>query len=150
MDVSVSARGALRNGAKWEVVRTVEPDTWYTLQVTIDPARKTYSGVVGKPGGDLTAFKDRGVGEKWDGIINTFICDGIGHVAGPARGAARQYRPAGDAFPPPGSPASGQTGEPKGTAGPARCGHPGEKSGPSALILQTSYERPTASRRGQP
>jgi len=74
---------AIRSGQKWETVRKLEPGTWYTLQLAIDPSKKTYSGVVGKVG-DLTAFADKGVGPTWDGMIDTFICDAIGHVAGPA------------------------------------------------------------------
>ncbi len=74
---------AIRSGAKWEVVRKLEPGTWYSLQLTIDPGKKTYSGVVGKVG-ELTTFADKGVGPGWDGVIDTFICDAIGHVAGPA------------------------------------------------------------------
>jgi len=74
---------ALRNGPKWEVVRKLQPGEWYTLQVAIDPAGKTYSGVVGRPG-DLTPFADKGVGPDWDGVIDTFICDATGHVPGAA------------------------------------------------------------------
>ncbi|MFO0806095.1 MAG: PSD1 and planctomycete cytochrome C domain-containing protein [Gemmataceae bacterium] len=74
---------AVKNGAKWDVVRKLEPGTWYTLQLAIDPTKKSYSGTVGKPG-DLTAFADKGVGPAWDGIIDTFICDAFGHVAGAA------------------------------------------------------------------
>jgi hypothetical protein len=74
---------AIKTGAKWEVVRKLEPGTWYTLQLAIDPAKKTYSGTVGKLG-DLTTFADKGVGPAWDGIIDTFICDAIGHVGGAA------------------------------------------------------------------
>jgi hypothetical protein len=74
---------AVKNGAKWDIVRKLEPGTWYTLQLAIDPAKKTYSGTVGKVG-DLTPFADKGVGPSWDGVIDTFICDAIGHVAGPA------------------------------------------------------------------
>ncbi|MBA4189023.1 MAG: hypothetical protein C0467_13580 [Planctomycetaceae bacterium] len=74
---------AIRSGQKWETVRKLEPGTWYTLQLAIDPSKKTYSGVVGKVG-DLTAFADKGVGPTWDGVIDTFICDATGHVAGPA------------------------------------------------------------------
>jgi hypothetical protein len=74
---------AVRNGAKWEIVRKLEPGTWYTLQLAIDPAKKTYAGVVGKVE-DLTSFAEKGVGPTWDGTIDTFICDAIGHVAGPA------------------------------------------------------------------
>jgi hypothetical protein len=74
---------AVKNGPKWEVVRKLEPGSWYTLQLAIDPAKKTYSGSVGKPD-DRTAFADKGVGPAWDGIIDTFICDAFGHVAGVA------------------------------------------------------------------
>ncbi len=74
---------AIRSGQKWETVRKLEPGTWYTLQLAIDPGKKTYSGSVGKVG-DLTAFADKGVGPTWDGVIDTFICDATGHVAGVA------------------------------------------------------------------
>ncbi|WP_020475627.1 PSD1 and planctomycete cytochrome C domain-containing protein [Zavarzinella formosa] len=74
---------AIRDGDKWEVVRKLTPGDWQTLQITLDPATKKYSGVVGKPG-DLTAFKDKALNPAWDGVANTFICDAIGHVAGQA------------------------------------------------------------------
>lgn len=74
---------AIRNGNKWEVVRSIEPGTWYTLRLTIDPTKKTFSGIVGKPG-DLTTFSEKAVGPGWDGVADCFICDGIGHVDGPA------------------------------------------------------------------
>jgi len=74
---------AVRSGAKWETIRKLEPGTWHTLQLAIDPAKKTYSGSVGKPG-DLTAFAAKAVGPTWDGVIDTFICDATGHVAGAA------------------------------------------------------------------
>ncbi|MCY2965444.1 MAG: PSD1 and planctomycete cytochrome C domain-containing protein [Planctomycetota bacterium] len=66
---------AIRSGAK--------PGTWYTLRLTLDPTAKTYSGVVGTVD-DLVEFRDKGLGPNWDGVVNTFICDGFGHVAGPA------------------------------------------------------------------
>ncbi|MBN9524033.1 PSD1 domain-containing protein [bacterium] len=72
---------AVRDGAKWEVVRALEPGTWYTLQLDIDPAAKTYAGRVGRPG-DLTEFRGKATGPGWDGVLDTFICDGHGHVAG--------------------------------------------------------------------
>ncbi|MDI1314280.1 PSD1 and planctomycete cytochrome C domain-containing protein [Prosthecobacter sp.] len=84
LDISVTANEiALRNGGKWEVLRKLNPGTWFTLRITIDPARKTYSGIVGTVG-DLTAFQDKPLGANWDGIADTFICDGIGHVSGAA------------------------------------------------------------------
>ena len=74
---------AIRNGNKWETVRRITPGTWYTLRISIDPAKKTFSGVVGAPD-DLTTFANKAVGPGWDGIADCFICDATGHVAGPA------------------------------------------------------------------
>ncbi|MFM8286215.1 MAG: DUF1553 domain-containing protein, partial [Planctomycetaceae bacterium] len=34
--------------------------------------------------GDLTRFRDKKLNPAWDGVLDTFICDGIGHVPGPA------------------------------------------------------------------
>ncbi|MBL9154652.1 MAG: PSD1 domain-containing protein [Verrucomicrobiales bacterium] len=84
VDVSITASEiAIRQGGGWETIRRLEPGTWQTLRLTIDPAAKTLSGVVGRPG-DLTAFSGKALGATWNGTIDTFICDGIGHVAGPA------------------------------------------------------------------
>ncbi|HVW02036.1 MAG TPA: PSD1 and planctomycete cytochrome C domain-containing protein [Planctomycetaceae bacterium] len=74
---------AIRNGNQWEILRKLEPGTWYTLQLTLDFEKKICSGVVGKPG-DLTSFGDKGLNANWDGIADTFFCDAIGHIAGPA------------------------------------------------------------------
>ena len=104
---------AIRDGAKWEVVRQLEPGTWHTLRLTLDPEKKTYSGIIASASGaasaprlsremnsdnahestrgltpprspSLTAFQDKQLAANWDGILDTFICDGIGHVEGPA------------------------------------------------------------------
>ena len=84
VEVSVTAAEiAIRDGAKWEVVRQPAPGAWQTLRLTLDYAKKTYSGVVGAPG-DLTAFENKALGANWDGIADTFICDALGHVRGPA------------------------------------------------------------------
>ena len=93
----------IRNGARWEVLRKLETGKWYTLQITIDPAKKTYSGVVGALG-DLTAFTGKHVAPNWNGVADCFICDATGHVAGPASerdidNLGLQGAP----FPPPGS-----------------------------------------------
>ncbi len=74
---------AIRNGSQWEVIRSIQPGTWYTLQLTIDPTSKKFSGIVGTPT-DLTEFQEKQTGSNWDGVIDCFICDGIGHVAGAA------------------------------------------------------------------
>ncbi|HAB14245.1 MAG TPA: hypothetical protein DCE47_21385 [Planctomycetaceae bacterium] len=80
---ATATRFAIRNGRKWETIRRIIPGTWYTLRLTIDPAKKTYSGVVGTRD-DLVTFQDKSVGRGWDGVANCFICDATGHVNGPA------------------------------------------------------------------
>lgn len=74
---------AIRSGGDWEIIRTLEPGTWYTLRVTIDQEQKAYSGLVGTID-DLSAFSDKPLNPHWNGIVDTFICDGIGHSEGPA------------------------------------------------------------------
>lgn len=74
---------AVSDGGKWETIRQITPGTWYTLRITIDPEKKTFSGVVGTAD-DLTQFADKSVGPGWDGVADCFICDGFGHVAGSA------------------------------------------------------------------
>lgn len=84
VDCSVSpTEFAIRNGGKWEVIRKLTPGTWYTLQLTIDPATKSYSGQVGTAD-DRTAFANKSVFPGWNGVIDTFICDGNGHASGAA------------------------------------------------------------------
>jgi hypothetical protein len=81
-EISVTATEiAIRNGETWDVIRKLEPGTWYTLRITLDPDRKTLSGAVGTVE-DLTTFDGKALGAAWDGVIDTFICDGIGHVTG--------------------------------------------------------------------
>ena len=82
VEVSVSATEiAIRNGTQWEVVRTLAPGQWNTLRLTLDPRQKTYSGIVGTPG-NLTTFENKTLGANWDGVADTFICDGNGHLKG--------------------------------------------------------------------
>ncbi len=80
---ATSTEFAIRNGSDWETIRKLEPGTWYTLQISIDPKSKSYAGVVGKHG-DLTTFKDKKTGPNWDGVVDCFICDAFGHVDGKA------------------------------------------------------------------
>ena len=84
VEASVTATEiALRDGAKWQVLRKLVPGTWYTLRLTLDPATKSCSGIVGTVG-DLTTFDHKALSAAWDGVIDTFICDAIGHISGPA------------------------------------------------------------------
>ncbi len=80
---ATSTEFSVRNGTKWETIRKLTPGTWYTLCLTIDPAAKTYSGIVGTIG-DLTVFKEKATGENWNGVVDCFICDAFGHVEGAA------------------------------------------------------------------
>lgn len=74
---------AIKNGTQWEVIRQIVPGNWYTLRLTLDPDKKTFSGVIASQD-ELTPFQDKGLGPNWDGVADTFICDGFGHVDGPA------------------------------------------------------------------
>jgi hypothetical protein len=69
-------------GDKWQTLRKLEADKWYTLRLTFDPQQKNLSGVVGTPD-DLTTIAATPWNATWDGVLDTFICDAIGHVAGP-------------------------------------------------------------------
>ncbi|MFM8933370.1 MAG: DUF1553 domain-containing protein, partial [Gemmataceae bacterium] len=64
----------------WKVVRPIEPGVWHTLAVTLHPETGILEGVVGKPG-DLTPVRAQ-ILPNWDGVIDTFICDGLGHLPG--------------------------------------------------------------------
>ncbi len=74
---------AIRNGAEWEVLRELETGKWYSLQVTIDPKARTYSGTAGSVD-DLTKFEDKKTAPNWNGIADCFICDAFGHISGKA------------------------------------------------------------------
>lgn len=80
---ATSTEFAIRNGTKWETIRKLTPGTWYTLQLTIDPDTKMYSGFVGTAD-DLTVFNNKSTGANWDGVADCFICDGFGFVEGAA------------------------------------------------------------------
>lgn len=107
MECSISATEFhIREGGKWVLIRTLKLDEWNTLQITIDPEKKIVSGSIGKLG-DLTAFTNKALNPTWDGQIDTFICDGIGHLPGKTPphdldNLAVSYTP----FPAPGSPAA--------------------------------------------
>ena len=94
----------IRNGTEWEALRPLKTGEWYTLQIVINPQEKTYAGVIGTHD-DLTRFTQKKTAPNWNGIVDCFICDGIGHVPGPA--SARDIDNIGlmqTPFAPPGSP----------------------------------------------
>ena len=80
---ATSTEFAIRNGSTWETIRKLTPGNWYTLQLTIDPAKQRYSGIVGSAT-DITVFENKSTGANWDGVADCFICDGFGFVEGSA------------------------------------------------------------------
>ena len=82
VECSISSKAfAIRNGAQPETIRPLEMGVWYNLQLSLDLEKKTFSGRIGRPG-DVTEFADKAFVPTWNGNIDTFICDGTGHVAG--------------------------------------------------------------------
>jgi hypothetical protein len=82
LECSVTANEfAIRDGDNWEVVRKLEPNVWYKLQLDLDLEKRTYGGRIGKPG-DVTTFTGKKLVPAWDGTIDVFISDGVGHVMG--------------------------------------------------------------------
>ncbi|MFM8891092.1 MAG: DUF1553 domain-containing protein [Planctomycetia bacterium] len=101
---------AVRDASGWRVVTPLEPGRWHHVEVTLDHATK-------RAVGSITPFPAAGaaaepiplgmvvLADSWDGVVDTIINDGLGHVAGPATrrdldNLARRHEP----FPPPGSP----------------------------------------------
>jgi mono/diheme cytochrome c family protein len=82
--VEVYADGAslfVRNGAKVDAVRPLQPGTWYNLQLTLDLEGKTFAGTAGTPG-DLTPFSGKAFAPAWDGTLDYLLIDGRGHLPG--------------------------------------------------------------------
>jgi Protein of unknown function (DUF1553)/Protein of unknown function (DUF1549)/Planctomycete cytochrome C len=111
LDLSATQRElAVRDGDGWRVVTPLEPERWYHVSVTLDHATKTGHGSItpfpadGAPPEPIP-LTDLKLPDGWDGVIDTFICDGLGAVGGPATirdidNVGRQGMP----FPLPGAP----------------------------------------------
>ena len=90
IDFSATQREfALRDGDGWRVVTALEPGRWYHVHVTLDGATKTGSGSItpfpsGGAAPEPIPFGEVTLPTAWDGVIDTFICDGLGAVGGPA------------------------------------------------------------------
>lgn len=84
-DISVSAGEiAIRDGASWKVVAKTPPlGTWFTIRLTIDPDRGACGGQLHTEKGPFGEFSGLKLFPGWDGVLDTIICDGIGHVPGP-------------------------------------------------------------------
>ena len=77
IEVSVTPETiSIRNGNDWDVLRKVDPGTWYSLQLKIDSASGTYSGYVGTKN-DVTEISKKNVATGWNGIADCFISDGF-------------------------------------------------------------------------
>lgn len=82
IECSIDAKGlSIRNGDKFEFVAAMEPGTWINLQLDVDVAAKKFSGRVGK-GEQATEFQDFAFHPQWDGVLDTFVSDGIGQSTG--------------------------------------------------------------------
>ena len=68
------------DGDSPRTIRPIHPGTWYSLRLTLDLKRRTYSGTIGAPG-DLTSFSGRSFASGWDGTIDTILIDGRGPAA---------------------------------------------------------------------
>lgn len=72
----------LKNGNQWELVSAIMPGTWYSLQIELDTAGRTYQGTVASAERS-TKFVDKKTAPGWNGIADCFICDGFGHKNSP-------------------------------------------------------------------
>lgn len=73
----------LRNGDEWEFLGSLETGTWYNLGITFDLVNRTYAGTLLKAGETQAIhFEQKHLARNWDGIINTFVSDGIGKSPG--------------------------------------------------------------------
>ena len=83
-DVSVSASEiAVRDGMGWRVVcKTPPAGTWFTVRLTLDTDKRVCAGIVATQQ-SVTEFAGLKLHPAWDGVLDTIICDGLGHVAGP-------------------------------------------------------------------
>ncbi|MBN8605091.1 MAG: PSD1 domain-containing protein [Planctomycetes bacterium] len=84
LDISItqSEFAVMRDGA-WKVVCGLESNRWYALTVVINTATRQYELVLHN-GENESSLGNFAVNAQWDGVIDTFICDGLGHVSGPA------------------------------------------------------------------
>ncbi len=88
-DISLSKDAIrIKNGPHWEHLAPLVPGTWFTLRIQIDPDTKTYDGQLVPFGPTMAgtkpvSFQKKSLVPGWDGVIDTFICDGLGHLPGP-------------------------------------------------------------------
>lgn len=82
IECSVSSNEfAIKENNIWRVIAPLETDRWYHLHLSIDRESKTFSGAIESSAQSVT-INSLPVPATWDGIIDTFICDGFGHREG--------------------------------------------------------------------
>jgi len=59
----------LRTGDREERLRTLQPNEWHNLQLTLDLKRGTVSGRIGRPD-DVVAFDAKPLAAGWNGVID--------------------------------------------------------------------------------
>ena len=72
---------AIKENNTWRVIAPIEPDRWYHLQLSIDRETKSISGTI-ESSDQKFAVNSVPIPSTWDGILDTFICDGFGHREG--------------------------------------------------------------------
>ncbi len=72
---------AVKDKDEWKVIRSLEMDTWYSLRINLDRASRTYAVQVGTPD-NVTVVDALHLNPQWDGVVDTFICDGFGQQSG--------------------------------------------------------------------
>jgi hypothetical protein len=84
LDCSITQREiAVKVNGQWKVLTQLQPDQWYSLTAEINPAKKLLQLTL-KSEQKSEMFRELGLSSEWDGVIDTFICDAIGHVEGDA------------------------------------------------------------------
>lgn len=84
LDLSITrSELAIMQDGKWQVVQELEANRWYALTVKLHTQTKKLELYL-RDGEQDHHIDNLQLQANWDGLIDTFICDGLGHVAGPA------------------------------------------------------------------
>ena len=78
---------ALRAGERITTIRSLKPNQWHNLQLTLDLKAGKVSGSVGQPG-DVVTFGDQPLSKAWNGTIDFVALDSQGTESGTIPGIA--------------------------------------------------------------
>ncbi|VTS04332.1 DUF1549 and DUF1553 domain-containing protein [Tuwongella immobilis] len=82
LQVSITADALwIRSGEEWQKVASIQSNEWANLQLDLDLEKRKFAGRFTQSGKTIS-FADKTFDPKWDGVIDTFINDGLGHVPG--------------------------------------------------------------------